>query len=192
MSVAGAPVRSNLAIAAARSHLRVRRTVPLERTAACGVAMLLLVAPFEALHPLVRLPGQRITTVETALLALLGAVAFVVIRERTWSVLPARAVAPWALLVAVAGAAALAAPAFPANALHMAARLGLAAAVCLVTAVAATERRGRQRLIATAFASGVVVAALVVADYAAVPGVGHGRGRCAPSRLATPRSVDRA
>lgn len=146
--------------------------MPLERTAAFGVAMLLLVAPFEALHPLVRLPGQRITTVETALLAVLGAVAFLVVRERTWSVLPARAIAPWALLVAVAGAAAMAAPAFRANALHMAARLGLAAAVCLVTAVAATARRERQRLIATAFASGVVVAALVVADFAAVPGVG--------------------
>jgi len=172
MSVAGAPVRSNLALADARSQLRAGRTVPLERTAAFGIAVLLLVAPFEALHPLVRLPGQRMTTVETALLAVLGAVVFLVIRERTWSVLPVRAVAPWGLLVAVAGAAALAAPAFRANALHMAARLGLAAAVCLVTAVAATEWRGRQRLIAAAFASGVVVAAVVVADYAAVPGVG--------------------
>ena len=172
MSVAGAPVRSNLALADARSHLRVRRTVRLERTAAFGVAVLLLVAPFEALHALVRLPGQRMTTVETALLAVLGVVAFLVIRERTWSVLPARAIAPWALFVVVAGAAAMAAPAFRANALHMAARLGLAVAVWMVTAVAAAERPGRQRLIATAFASGVVVAALVVVDFAAVPGVG--------------------
>ena len=38
-----------------------------------GVCLLVLVAPFEALHPLVRLPGQSLTIVELALLAVLAA-----------------------------------------------------------------------------------------------------------------------
>ncbi|MEQ1730563.1 MAG: O-antigen ligase family protein, partial [Vicinamibacterales bacterium] len=162
---------SNLATSDTGSRLRVRRTVPVDRTAAAGLALLLVVAPFEALRPLVRVPGQSLSTVETVLLAVFAGVAFVGVRQRTWPVLTARDVAPWALLVVVAVAAAVAAPAFRANALHMAARLGLASAVCLLTAVASTHAGLRTTMLATAFASGTLVATLVVADFVGVPGV---------------------
>lgn len=170
MPVADARVRSNLASADVRSHLRGRGAVPLPRVAALGVIVLLFVAPFEALEPLVRVPGQSLTTVETALLAVLGSVSFLMLRERAWGTLRLRDIAPWVALVAVAVVAAVAAPAYRANALHMAARVGLAAAVFLVTAIAAAEPGVRPALAAAAFASGVGVALLVVADFAAVPG----------------------
>ncbi len=171
MSVADARVRSKLATSGAGYHLRVRRALRLDRTASIGVALLLLVAPFEALRPLVSVPGQSLTTVETALLAVLGVVAYVALRARAWSVVPLRDVAPWALLVLVAVAAAVAAPVYRANGLHMAARLGLASAVGLMAAVASADVRTRSHLVATGFVSGTIVAALVVADFAAVPGV---------------------
>ncbi len=170
MSVADACVRSNLATSGAGDRLRVRRAVRLDRTASIGVALLLLVAPFEALRPLVRVPGQNLTNVETALLAVLGVVACVALRQRAWSVVRVRAVAPWALLALVAVVAAVAAPVYRANGLHMAARLGLASAVGLLAAVASADIRLRTRLVATGFVSGTIVAALVVADFAAVPG----------------------
>ncbi len=170
MSAADARVRSDHATTDDRSGLHRRSVLPLHHASSLGVALLLFVAPFEALRPLVRVPGQSLTTVETALLAVLATVAFLALRERTWPVLPAHEVAPWVLLVGVAVAAAIAAPEFRANALHMAARLGLASAVCLAGAVGASEHVARQRLVAAVFASGIIVAALVVADFAAVPG----------------------
>lgn len=170
MSVAGAPARSNLSTSDAGSRLRVRRGVPLADAASIGVVLLLIVAPFEGLRPLLRMPGQNLTTVETALLAVFGAVAVVALRERSWPVLRLRDVAPWAVLVVVAVAAALVAPAFRANGLHMAARLATASAVCLLAAESSGERRLRSRLLAAGFASGTIVAALVVADFALVPG----------------------
>ena len=46
---------------------------PIGMVAWTGVCLLVLVAPFEALHPIVRLPGQSLTIVELALLAVLAA-----------------------------------------------------------------------------------------------------------------------
>src|SRR5207244_2173402 len=97
-----------------------------------GVCFLVLVAPFEALQPLVRLPGQSLTVVELALIAVLATwvSAAVLLRQpprwRTPLTLP------WVAMLLTSFVAAWLAPVDRTNALHMVARFGLAFGVFLV------------------------------------------------------------
>src|SRR5262245_65800922 len=72
-----------------------------------GVCLLVLVAPFEALQPLVRLPGQSLTIVELVLLAVLGAwlAAAALFRERPPFRTPLTL--PWVTVLATSAIAAL-------------------------------------------------------------------------------------
>src|SRR6478672_5277145 len=87
-----------------------------------GTCVLLLAAPFERLQPIVSLPGQKLTTVEAAIVLALGAwvVALLCFRERPR--VASAITAPWLLWLAVGVVAALAAPAFHLNALKVVAR----------------------------------------------------------------------
>lgn len=171
MSVADVLGRSNLSAREFRSGLREQRAVPLNRVAAAGLAALVIVAPFEALRPLLRVPGQSLTTVEAVLLAVVLATALTAVRDRAWRSILHRDLAPAALFVVVSGVTALAAPEFRSNALHMSVRFGLAAMVWALARLVASSSPERGRLIALVFGSGVLVAALVIADFAGVPGV---------------------
>jgi hypothetical protein len=97
-----------------------------------GVCLLVLVAPFEALHPIVRLPGQSLTIVELALLAVLSAwlAAALLFRQRPPSDTTHFAVGDGAAHDAIAAAVA---PVDRTNAVHMVARFGLAFGAFLVT-----------------------------------------------------------
>src|SRR5277367_3446211 len=84
-----------------------------------GVSLVALVAPFELTQPLLRLPRQSVSNLETAVLVALGSwgVALGVARAMprwqtplTW---------PWILLVAALLTASIAAPVARTNALHM-------------------------------------------------------------------------
>jgi hypothetical protein len=130
-----------------------------------GVCVLVLVAPFEALKPLVRLPGQSLTIVELVLLAVLGAwlAATVLFRERP----PLRTplTLPWVTVLVTSAIAALAAPADRANAFHMVVRFGLAFGVFLVT-VSGVSTRDRLRQVAVSAAIvGVAISILVVLEF---------------------------
>ena len=130
-----------------------------------GVCLLVIVAPFEALHPLVRFPGQSFSSVEIILFVVLAswlvAVAFRGQRLRwrtplTW---------PWLAVVLTSLVAASVAPADRANALHMVGRCSLAFSVFLIT-VSGVSRPARLRAVLIAAAgAGVVISALVVLEF---------------------------
>jgi O-antigen ligase len=170
MSIASAMASPPLSIP---STGRVVARMPdsmLERVAIGSACALILIAPFEALDPIVRLPGQTLTSVEVPLLVALACYLAVAWRERVrfWR---SPFTAPWIAVIVVSTAAALLAPVERINALHMTARFALAGVVCLVANTAAITERGRRALMAAAMLSGVVVATMVVLDYLRVPAV---------------------
>ena len=153
-----------------------RANTTLSSIAYCGVCLWIFVAPFEALRPLVRLPGQSISSVEAALLAvfLLCFVALVGASQRgAWNRIvdalrtPLTA-AGMAFLVA-AGVAAIAAPLERTNAIHMAGRFVLAFGVYLVTTNGVTTLARLRGVFVVSAATGVVVSLLAVLEFMGVP-----------------------
>lgn len=122
-------------------------------------------APFETLQPVLALPGQSLSSLEVVLFAVLGLFALSVVRTRAVPRLPLRDVTAWALFATVCLVAALAAPRYQFNALHMAARIVAAGAVWSMCATALTSARHIRLVAAAIVASGAIVAALVVLDY---------------------------
>ena len=88
--------------------------------------MLVLVAPFEALRPVVEVAGQSLSTVEAALLAAFGAWTVALVSTRTLPAWRTALTLPWLVVLATMLAAALAAPSHQGNALNMAGRMSLA------------------------------------------------------------------
>src|SRR6188768_2023097 len=111
MSVAGALPHGGLARAVAgqvnTTAVRSRGAV----VASFGVIVLVLVAPFETLNPLLRLPGQSLSTVEAVLLAVLAASALALATSATWPAVPAVPAAAWTAFVAASLISAVFAPA---------------------------------------------------------------------------------
>jgi hypothetical protein len=167
MSLVAAPVAGSSSRARlARSQADSRATVA---TVACvSLCALVLVAPFEALRPLITLPGQSLSSVEAALLAALGFWGIALVSMRTVPVWRTPLTLPWLALIAAMLAAALAAPAYRSNALNMVGRLGLAFAVYLLTVNAATSAVRLRTVLVAAAAAGVAVALLGALEYFAV------------------------
>lgn len=133
--------------------------------ACVGVCALVLVAPFEALDPLITLPGQSLSTVEAALVTALAGWAATLIVARALPAWRAPLTLPWLAVLAGMLAAALAAPRFQANAIHMVGRLALAFAVYLLV-VSGVQSVSRLRAVFTAGATaGAVVASLALLEY---------------------------
>src|SRR5262245_55559292 len=130
-----------------------------------GVCVLVLVAPFEGLQPLVRLPGQSLTIVELALLAVLGTwlAAAVLLRQRP----PLRTplTLPWVAVLVTSAVAAAVAPVDRANAFHMVARFGLAFGVFLVTVSGVSSQDRLRRVVVAAAIVGVAVSVLDVLEF---------------------------
>jgi hypothetical protein len=130
-----------------------------------GVCVLVLVAPFEALQPLVRLPGQSLTIVELTLLAVLMAwlAAAALFRQRP----PLRTplTVPWVTVLLTGVVAAAVAPADRANAFHMVARSGLAFGVFLVTVSGVSTPERLRRVVVAAAVVGVAVSVLVMLEF---------------------------
>jgi hypothetical protein len=158
---AEALVRGFIDVGPASNAARAPRLV--SATACVGVCFLVLAVPFETRSPLVRMPGQELSSAELAVgLSLAGWIA-----AALWcrAAIASHPVArPWMMfLVVMAVAAAVSSNAV--NAAHMVGRLALGFAVFLMTAHA-VSRPGRHRVIAAAIVSGACVAAvLVVLEY---------------------------
>jgi O-antigen ligase len=132
------------------------------------VCALVVVLPFEATTPLVRLPGQALTSSEAALLTVFGLWAVTsaataelpIVRTPLTGALLAL-LATWLLSTALA-------PAFAGNAARMTGRLGLAAGVYLLT-VNGVRGWGSLRAVSLAASlAGFVLGAIVVLDYAGI------------------------
>ena len=140
-------------------------TVLIGMVAWTGVCLLVLVAPFEELQPLVRLPGQSLTIVELALLAVLAAWlgAGLLLRERPPFRTPLTV--PWVAVLLTNGLAAVVAPADRANAIHMVARFGLAFGVFLVTVSGVSTPDRLRRVVVSAATVGVIISVLVLLEF---------------------------
>ena len=156
---------------ALNSGRRLDRSSVLTQVACAGVMALILAAPFEALRPLLQVPGQSFTTVETVLLGVIGLCIVAAAATGVRPSLTMRDLLPWSVLTVAAVTSAALAPEFRGNALHMAARFALAATVWAVCVVGATFASARQRVVLAVVASGSIVGVLVLADFAGVAGV---------------------
>ena len=132
-----------------------------------GICLLIVVAPFEALQPLIQLPGQTLSTVETALafvvLATIGAAIRFNARLRWRTPLTG----PWIAFLAAATLAALLAS-DRMNALHMVGRFALGLAVFLVAVNGLTSAARIRAMAYAATIAGVAIALLALLEYASV------------------------
>jgi hypothetical protein len=137
----------------------------LARTACAAVCLLIPLAPFEALTPLLRVPGQSFSTVETLLLLMMGAVAVAAVRARTLLEIRTALTAPWLAWIAAAAVAALAAAEYRGNAVHMVGRIGLAFGVFVIAVNAATSTARIHAMLLAGALAGALVGVLVVLEY---------------------------
>ena len=144
------------------------RRAAVAAVACVGVCALVLVAPFEALVPLVTLPGQSLSTVEAALVAVLGAWAAALLAARTFPAWRAPLTLPWLAVLAAMLAASLVAPGFRANAIHMVGRLALAFAVYLLVVNGVLIVSRVRAVLAAGAVAGAAVALLAVLEYIGV------------------------
>jgi hypothetical protein len=133
-----------------------------------GICLLVLVAPFEASEPLVRLPGQSLSTVEAALLAVFAAWTASCVWHRAVPGWRTPLTWPWLIFVAAMLVAAAAAPDNRTNALHMVGRFGLAFGVYLVTVNGVTTQARLRGVIVAASFAGALVGTLVLLEYLGV------------------------
>jgi len=130
-----------------------------------GVALLTLAAPFELTTPLVRLPRQSISSLETAVLLAFAAWAVAIVRARRLPEWRTPLTAPWAALIAAMFVASLASPVSRVNALHMTGRLAAAFGVYLLAVNGVTTRRQLRGVLGLAVAVGLLVAVLAVLEF---------------------------
>lgn len=169
-----AGVATAVGVSRTASARSVADSSSVERTAALGIGVLLLVAPFETLQPLVRVPGQAVSIVEAAFACVCLATLLALLVSRVLPPVRWSEMYPWGAFVAAAALSATQAVEFRTNALHMTARLAMASAVFALTTVAARDTAARFRLMGMAIVSGVVVGVLVLLDFASVGVVERG------------------
>jgi hypothetical protein len=167
MSLVAAPRASSSSRADFARPTADRRTA-VATVAGVGVCALVLVAPFEALTPLVMLPGQSLTSVEAALVAVLGAWAAALLVARAVPDWRAPLTLPWLAVLATMLLAALAAPGFQANAIHMVGRIALALAVYLLVINGVLTVSRLRAVLAAAAIAGAAVAILAILEYLGV------------------------
>lgn len=159
---------SAMAIAPAAPRADAARGVDatlLARTACAAVCVLILAAPFEALTPLLRVPGQSFSTVETLLLLVMAAVAAAALRARALPEIRTALAAPWLAWIAASAVAALAAAEYRSNAVHMVGRIVLAFGVFVMAANAATSIARIHAMLVAGAIAGALIGALILLEY---------------------------
>jgi hypothetical protein len=141
------------------------------RIADVGVCLLVIAAPFERLAPVLSLPGQRVSSVELAIVVAFGLWfgALLLYRERPAVMTPITW--PWLALLGALTVAAIFAPAYRINALKVVARLGIGFAVFLLTVNGVRNVRQLTSTMWLTAAVGASVAALAMLEYLHVPAI---------------------
>ena len=129
-----------------------------------GVALLTLAAPFELTEPLVRLPHQSISNLETAVLLAFGAWAAAIAAARRLPDWRTPLTLPWTALLIAMFIASIASPVSRVNALHMTGRLAAAFGIYLLTVNGVTTRTRLSIVLSLAVFIGVVVSLLACTD----------------------------
>jgi len=136
-----------------------------------GVLLLALAAPFEMQAPLLTLPGQSISNLETCVIVAVGAWGAALAATRTMPIWRTPLTAPWLASIGAMALASLLSPVSRANALHMTGRVACAFAIYLLV-INALERRERVRAVVAALvATGAFAAALAVLEYLRIDAV---------------------
>jgi O-Antigen ligase len=143
-------------------------------TAYVGVCALAIVAPFELLRPLVRLPWQSVSDVEGVLAVVFCAWLWSIVWSGTWPRWHNPLTYPWMILLAVMIVSAAMAPTERVNALHMAGRLTIGFGVFLLTVTGISTPARLRGAMAAAVLAGVVVGVLTVLEYLQVKPVVQG------------------
>jgi O-antigen ligase len=133
-----------------------------------GVALLTIAAPFELTEPLVRLPRQSISSLESAVIVAFvgwGAAVAATRRAPEWRT---PLTLPWIALLAAMAAASFASPVSRVNALHMTGRFAAALGVYLLAVNGITTRGRLRTVLALAVAIACVVSALALLEFAGV------------------------
>ena len=141
-------------------------------TAACvAVCVLLIAVPFETVTPLLSWMGQSVSSSEAVLFTAVGAWLLTGVSVGAGPRWRTPLTTPWLLLLAAAFGATALAPVFRENALNMTMRLAMSFMVFVMT-VDAMRTWDRLRMVClVAASSGVIVAALVIADFLGVSSV---------------------
>jgi O-Antigen ligase len=140
-------------------------------TAYVGVCALAIIAPFELLRPLVRLPWQSVSNVEGVLAIVFCAWLWSIVSSGTWPRWQTPLTPPWMALLAAMTVSALMAPTGRVNALHMAGRLTIGFAVFLLTVNAISTPERLRRAMAAAVVAGLIVGVLAILEYLQVSAV---------------------
>jgi O-antigen ligase len=131
-----------------------------------GVALLTLATPFELTEPLLRLPGQSITTLEAAVLGVFVAWSIAIVGSRRLPQWRTPLTWPWLALLLAMAVASMVSPVSPVNAWHMTGRLGAALGIYLLTVNAVTTPVRLRTALGLALGVGVVVSVLAILEYA--------------------------
>jgi hypothetical protein len=162
--VSTATASADFAIPGARSAW-LGRAPGVATTAYVGVCALAIIAPFELLRPLVRLPWQSVSDVEGVLAVVFCAWLWSIVSSGTWPRWQTPLTYPWMVLLSAMTVSAMVAPTARVNALHMAGRLTIGFAVFLLTVNGISTPARLRRAMAAAVAAGLVVAVLAILEY---------------------------
>jgi hypothetical protein len=141
----------------------LRLTPAASRVAYLGVCLLIIAAPFETLNPIVRLPGQSLSSVEAVLIAVIAGWTGASIRTRAWPEWRTALTWPW-VATGLAAFLAAVASANRTNALHMVGRLALAFSVYLATVNGVTSAGRLRRVLIFVAGTGAIVALLALLE----------------------------
>src|SRR5580704_6330031 len=162
--VSTATASADFIMPGARSAL-LGRAPGVATTAYVGVCALAIIAPFELLRPLVRLPWQSVSNVEAVLAIVFCAWLWSIVSSGTWPRWQTPLTSPWMALLAAMTVSALMAPTGRVNALHMAGRLTIGFAVFLLTVNAISTPARLRRAMAAAVVAGLIVGVLAILEY---------------------------
>jgi hypothetical protein len=140
-------------------------------TAYVGVCALAIIAPFELLRPLVRLPWQSVSSVEGVVAVVFSAWLWSIVSSGTWPRWQTPLTYPWMVLLAIMTVSAIMAPTDRVNALHMAGRMTVGLAVFLLTVTGISTPARLRGAMAAAVAAGIVVGVLAILEYLQVSAV---------------------
>jgi hypothetical protein len=133
-----------------------------------GVALLTLAAPFELREPLVRLPRQSVTSLESVVLLAFAAWGVAIVSSRRLPEWRTPITLPWIAVLLAMAVASVASPVSRVNALHMTGRASAAFLVYLLTVNGVTTPARLRVVLILAVAIGVLVSGLAILEYLGV------------------------
>src|SRR5712691_10993100 len=133
-----------------------------------GVALLALAAPFELTEPLLRLPRQSVSSLESVLLLAFAAWGIAIASSRRVPEWRTPITLPWIAVLLAMAVASVASPVSRMNALHMTGRVGAAFLVYLLAVNSVTTPTRLRVILVLAVSIGVLVSSLAILEYMGV------------------------